>query len=127
MTVTIDLGGRVHDRNIWLTRIAATAVMCVLVGGAIALHGQQPGGPAAATADPHAGHIMPKAIPVAVTQAAPLPVTGWTITADNNGADAANVLDGDVATLWRTTATALPHTLTIDTHNRIALSGLTYL
>jgi galactose oxidase len=100
--------------------------MSLLVATAIALH-QQSSGTAAAATDPHAGHILPKAIPVAVTQAAPLPTTGWTITADNNTATAANVLDGKTATLWRTTATALPHMLTIDTHNRIALSGLTYL
>jgi galactose oxidase len=106
--------------------MAATAVMCVLVGSAIALHEQSPDATAAA-ADPHAGHVMPKAVPVAVTQAAPLPATGWTITADSNSAQAANVLDGDATTLWRTAATALPHLLTIDTQNRIALSGLTYL
>src|SRR4051812_45880745 len=100
--------------------------MCVLVGSAIALHEQSPDATAAA-ADPHAGHVMPKAVPVAVTQAAPLPATGWTITADSNSAQAANVLDGDATTLWRTAATALPHLLTIDTQNRIALSGLTYL
>jgi galactose oxidase len=68
---------------------------------------------------------MPRAVPVAVTTAAPLPRTGWTVTADSG--TAANVLDGDPDTTWRTAATALPHILTIDTHNRIALSGLTYL
>ncbi|MFF5292128.1 discoidin domain-containing protein [Paractinoplanes globisporus] len=29
--------------------------------------------------------------------------------------------------MWRTAATKLPHMITIDTHNRIAFSGLTYL
>ncbi len=70
---------------------------------------------------------MPAAVPVAVTTAAPLPRTGWTVTADNAQANAARVLDGDPGTVWRTDAVALPHFLVIDTHNRVALSGLTYL
>ncbi|WP_433295200.1 discoidin domain-containing protein [Actinoplanes sp. CA-030573] len=98
----------------------------MLAGTAIVLH--QRSVPATDAADdPHAGHVMPSAVPVAVTQAAPLPTSGWTVTADSNGATAANVLDGKPATLWRTANTAMPHLLTIDTHNRIALSGLTYL
>jgi galactose oxidase len=98
--------------------------MLVLTGSAVALHH----GPAPAP-DPHAGHIMPRAVPAAVATPAPLPRTGWTVTADSAGATtvAANVLDGDPATTWRTAATALPHTLTIDTHNAVAISGLTYL
>ena len=117
-----------RGRNTWRPRMAATAVMSVLVGAAIVLHQQQtPDDVAASASDPHAGHIMPRAIPVAVTQAAPLPRTGWTATADTSGSAAAKVLDGDASSVWRTTATAMPHYLTIDTHNRIALSGLTYL
>jgi galactose oxidase len=112
--------------NKWWSRAAATAIMCLLVGSAVALHGR-PSGPSAAPVDPHAGHVMPQAVPVAVTQAAPLPRTGWTVTADDAQASAASVLDGNAATFWKTAATALPHTLTIDTHNRIALGGLTYL
>ncbi|MGX6602566.1 discoidin domain-containing protein [Micromonosporaceae bacterium Da 78-11] len=98
--------------------------MCLLVGTAVALHHRPAAAPAA---DPHAGHLVPQTVPVAVTQAAPLPRTGWTVTADNAQASAAAVLDGKPATYWKTAATALPHTLTVDTHNRIALGGLTYL
>ena len=97
----------------------------MLVGAAIVLH--RPEADPAAAVDPHAAHVMPSAVPVAVTRAAPLPTAGWTITADNNGGQAARVLDGNARTLWRTTTAKLPHTLTIDTHNRIALSGLSYL
>ncbi|MGX6602567.1 discoidin domain-containing protein [Micromonosporaceae bacterium Da 78-11] len=100
--------------------------MCVLTGTAIVLH-QGSASESAAAEDPHASHIMPRAIPVAVTQAAPLPRTGWVVTADNTTASAPNVIDGDAATVWRTTTAALPHYLSIDTNNRIAFSGLTYL
>jgi len=70
---------------------------------------------------------MPSAVPVAVTQAAPLPTRGWTATADSSPTLAAKVLDGNAGTVWRTGPTKLPHAITIDTHNRIAFSGLTYL
>ncbi len=60
---------------------------------------------------------------------------GWTVTADSeelvgeNGA-AANVLDGDPATLWHTewkgTVAPLPHTLTIDMRATNAVEALTY-
>jgi len=70
---------------------------------------------------------MPSAVPVALTQAAPLPTRGWTATADSYPTLAAKVLDGNAGTVWRTGPTKLPHTITIDTHNRIAFSGLTYL
>jgi galactose oxidase len=101
-------------------------VLCLLGGTAIVLHHTTVANSAAA-GDPHAAHIMPSAVPVAVTTAAPLPRTGWTATADNTTATAGAVLDGDPATVWRTTTAALPHYLTVDTHNRIALSGLSYL
>src|SRR4051812_24213989 len=111
-------------RGKWWTRAPATVIMLVLTGSAVALHRE----PAPALG-PHDGHIMPRAVPAAVTTPAPLPRTGWTVTADSAGGTtvAANVLDGDPATTWRTAATALPHTLTIDTHNAVAISGLTYL
>jgi galactose oxidase len=70
---------------------------------------------------------MPQAVPVAVTTAAPLPRTGWTATADSAQSAAANALDGSGTTGWKTAATAMPHYITIDTHNRVALSGLTYM
>jgi galactose oxidase len=106
-------------------RWLATVLMCALIAAALAFHQKAP--PAAA-ADPHAGHIMPSAIPAAVTTPAPLPHAGWTVAADNAaGGAAANALDGNASTIWKTAATALPHTLTIDTHNLIAISGLTYL
>ncbi|MEU1232375.1 discoidin domain-containing protein [Streptomyces sp. NPDC005828] len=64
-----------------------------------------------------------------------LPRTGWTATASDeetakeNGR-AANVLDGDAATLWHSrwsgTPAPLPHTLTIDMHRTAAVSALVY-
>ncbi|MFD7026639.1 discoidin domain-containing protein [Streptomyces sp. NPDC059917] len=64
-----------------------------------------------------------------------LPRTGWTATASDeetgaaNGR-AANVLDGDAATIWHSkyagTPTPLPHTITIDTHRTTAVSALVY-
>jgi galactose oxidase len=59
--------------------------------------------------------------------------TGWTAAADSEDTNfaAANVLDGDAATIWHTsfvgTPAPLPHTLTIDTHASVSLGGLTYL
>jgi galactose oxidase len=44
-----------------------------------------------------------------------------------DAAPAADALDGDPDSVWRTDATDLPHTLTVDTHNSIGISGLTYL
>src|SRR5689334_182 len=119
-----------HLRGQHWSRAAATAVLCVLTGTAVVLHQQQSGNAGApitgaAAADPHAGHIMPEAVPVAVTTAAPLPRAGWTAIDASAQSSAANVLDGDPDTSWKSAA-GLPRTITIDTHNRIALSGLTY-
>src|SRR3954471_23583225 len=107
--------------KLW-SRGAATLIMCLATGAAVVLRAG-PGEPAAP--DPHAGHIMPRAVPVAVTTPAPLPRTGWTVTADSAAGTtvAANAIDDNPSTTWRTAATALPHTLTIDTHNMVALSG----
>src|SRR5690348_4870534 len=87
-----------HMRAQHWTRAAATAVLCVLTGTAVVLH-QQAGSDSAkgaepVTADPHAGHIMPEAVPVAVTTAAPLPRAGWTASADSADSAAEKVLDG---------------------------------
>ncbi|WIM98990.1 discoidin domain-containing protein [Actinoplanes oblitus] len=106
--------------------MAATLVMCLIAGIAVALHRPGPAGPPA-TPDPHAGHIMPRAVPVAVTTPLPLPRTGWVVTADSGQSTAARVLDGDSATAWLSGTGALPHRLTLDTGNRVAVSGLTYL
>ncbi|MFF9850663.1 discoidin domain-containing protein [Streptomyces litmocidini] len=64
-----------------------------------------------------------------------LPRTGWTATASDeetakeNGR-AANVLDGDAATLWHSrwsgTPAPLPHSITIDMHRLAAVSALVY-
>ncbi|WP_197060675.1 discoidin domain-containing protein [Arthrobacter sp. L77] len=66
-----------------------------------------------------------------------LPRTGWTATASdaetarvNNGA--ANVLDGNTATIWHSRyspapAAPLPHSITIDTKAARGIGGLTYL
>lgn len=106
------------------SRLAAATVLTVLIGLAVALH--RPAGPPVA-GDGHPGHAAPVLVPAAVSTAAPLPRTGWTVTADDAQASAPGVLDGDPATAWRTTGGALPHWITVDTHNRVALSGLTYL
>lgn len=61
---------------------------------------------------------------------------GWTVTADSEelvGEDgkAANVLDGNPATIWHTrwqgTLDPLPHTLTLDMHVTSPVAGFTYV
>ena len=114
------------NAGLW-SRGAATLIMCAFTGAAVIVH--QNGADPATAADPHAAHIMPRAVPVAVTTPAPLPRTGWSVTADSSAGStvAGNAIDNNPATTWRTAATALPHALTIDTHNLVAVSGLTYL
>ncbi|MFF5295191.1 discoidin domain-containing protein [Paractinoplanes globisporus] len=123
-----------HLRGHHWSRAAATAALCLLTGTAVVLHQQASTGSAPkaepATGTPHAGHIMPEAVPVAVTTAAPLPRTGWTATADStadSSHSADQVLDGESTSSWKSGGGAMPHSITIDTHNRIALSGLTYM
>ena len=106
----------------WWSRLAAATVLVLLIGVAVALH--RPAAPVAG--DDHAGHAAPVLVPAAVSTPAPLPRTGWTVTADDAQASAPAVLDGDPATAWRATSGS-PHWLTIDTHNRVAFGGLTYL
>ncbi|MFD3444213.1 discoidin domain-containing protein [Microbacteriaceae bacterium 4G12] len=77
---------------------------------------------------------LPEAAFAATT--APLPRTGWTVTASDeetvgeNGR-AVNVLDGDASTIWHSrwsgTPAPLPHSITIDMHATRAVSGLSYL
>ncbi|WP_225804534.1 discoidin domain-containing protein [Streptomyces sp. NK15101] len=64
-----------------------------------------------------------------------LPRTGWTATASDEetvkeDGRAANVLDGDAATLWHSrwsgTPAPLPHSITIDMHRTAAVSALVY-
>ncbi len=114
------------NTKLW-SRGAATLIMCAFTGAAVVLHGDD-ADPAGAR-DPHAAHVMPRAVPVAVTTPAPLPRAGWSVVADSSAGTttAGNAIDNDPATVWRTAATALPHTLTIDTANLVAVSGLTYL
>ncbi|HEX9998965.1 MAG TPA: discoidin domain-containing protein [Actinoplanes sp.] len=94
----------------------------------MALHDAEDGRPST-LADPHAGHVLPPVVPVAAALPipAPLPRTSFTVTADDGQDSAADVLDGDPDTAWRTAETAFPHVLTIDTHNRVAVGGLSYL
>ena len=114
------------NTRLW-SRGAATLIMCLFTGAAVVLRADA-GEPAAAP-DPHAAHVMPRAVPIAVTTAAPLPRTGWSVTADSSAgtSTAGNAIDNDPATTWHTAATALPNTLTIDTNNQLAIGGLTYL
>src|SRR4051812_7364244 len=120
-----------HMRGHHWSRIAATSALSLLTAAAVILHQQADSDSAKgiqpATADPHAGHIMPEAVPVAVTTAAPLPRTGWTASADSAASAADRVLDGNAGTSWKSESGSMPHSITIDTHNRIALSGLTYM
>ena len=89
------------------------------------------------TDDMAMGHLMPVAPAAAYRAAAQiLPRTGWTATASDeettgeNGR-AANVLDGDRATIWHSswsgTPVPLPHSLTIDMKQNQLISGLYYL
>ncbi|GAA3673157.1 hypothetical protein GCM10022267_69940 [Lentzea roselyniae] len=61
-----------------------------------------------------------------------LPRTGWVATASSEetaGDPAANVLDGDPATIWHSrwrTATPFPHWLTVDLRTTQRVSGLVY-
>ncbi|WP_456505128.1 discoidin domain-containing protein [Arthrobacter sp. UYCu723] len=84
-------------------------------------------------------HIHNAVLPAAAMEAAPaaLPRTGWTATASDeevtrtNGR-AANVLDGNAATMWHSRwypapAAPLPHSITIDTKATRSISGLRYL
>ncbi|MGW8762854.1 discoidin domain-containing protein [Streptomyces sp. NPDC055815] len=86
----------------------------------------------AAQQSPHHGvapaNAMEPAAPV-------LDRTGWTATASDeettaeNGR-AANVLDGDTATIWHSrysgTPVPLPHSITLDMHRTAVVSGLVY-
>src|SRR4029453_2772314 len=113
-------------RAVARSRAAAGLVMCLFVAVAMVLH--RDAGPAALTVDPHAGHIMPELVPAAVATPLPLPRSAWTVTADSEDGTsvAENTIDGDSSTIWRSGETAFPPTLTIDTHNMVAVSGLTY-
>ena len=50
-------------------------IMCLLIGTAVALHQDDNATPPTA-ADRHGSHVLPQAIPVAVTTPAPLPRGG---------------------------------------------------
>ena len=84
-------------------------------------------------------HIHTAALQAAAVEAAPapLPRTGWTAMASDeevtrtNGR-AANVLDGNAATMWHSRwspapAAPLPHSITIDTKAARSISGFSYL
>ncbi|MEV6599885.1 discoidin domain-containing protein [Actinoplanes sp. NPDC051346] len=109
----------------WWSRGTATLIMCACTGAVVIAH--RSGEPAAS--DPHAAHLMPRMVPVAVATPAPLPRTGWKVTADSSpsATGAGKAIDNNPATTWRTAATALPHTFTIDTGNLVAVGALTYL
>lgn len=78
----------------------------------------------------HDHHLNPELVAAATTTPLPLPRAAWTVTADSEAPDGtsevAHAIDGDTETSWRTTD-ATPHSLVVDLHNRIAVSGLTYL
>jgi galactose oxidase len=121
-------GARNRRFQVWLTAV----VSIVGLAAAVDLRGSGFAGPEAAL-HPHALEAVPAA---AMTPAAPLPRTGWTVTADSQetalGNDAAtNAIDGDPATFWHTrwstSVDAMPHTLTIDMHATDTVAGLTYL
>src|SRR5204862_100189 len=129
------LGGNVNGmpvRRRWPAYLL-TAVMTALVGVAAISNGQS--APAQDAGPP--GHAHPAFVAAAVSGPAPIPATGWTVTADSqetareNGA-ASNVLDGNTATIWHSAwstspAAPLPHWITIDMHTTNVVSGLAYL
>jgi len=103
-------------------RAAAATAVCLLTAAAIVV--LRHAGTTQATA-PHDGHDIKAAkVPAAVSTPPPLPRTSWTVTADSGAGTATAALDGDPGTAWQATA---PHWITIDTHNRVSFSGLTYL
>ncbi|GIM89382.1 hypothetical protein Ato02nite_011750 [Paractinoplanes toevensis] len=121
-------------RGQYWSRAAATAVLCLITGTAMVLHqadsNSENGAGSQSVTDEHAKHVMVKPVPVAVTAAAPLPRTGWTAAADTaaSGFAAGNALDNSTSTAWKSSTTvAMPHYITIDTKNKMAISGLTYL
>lgn len=91
----------------------------------------------ASTAAPTAGPTPTATVTATTTPTPGLPPrSAWKATADSQeltGEDgaAANVLDGDPATLWHTGWSSgnapLPHTLTVDTLAQRSINGLTYL
>ena len=90
---------RLRDHH-W-SRAAAPAVLLLLTGSAIVLHQQADTDPGSQSAsDEHAKHVMPQAIPAAVSSPSPLPRTAWTVTADTaaSGFGAALAIDDNTAT-----------------------------
>lgn len=96
----------------------------------------------AATYDPSGAaglHLHSAALPAAAVEAAtaPLPRTGWTASASDEevastNRRAANVLDGNAATIWHSRwspapGAPLPHSITIDTKATRSISGFSYL
>ncbi|MGW7517121.1 discoidin domain-containing protein [Streptomyces sp. NPDC054796] len=130
---------RLRSRGLLLIAVLAVlAAFAPLVtagdGPAVARGRASPPSPGG-TAPPPAPHHQ-KAPASAMEPAAPeLPRTGWTATASDeetaseNGR-AANVLDGDPATLWHSkwsgTAAPLPHSITLDMHRTEVVSALLY-
>ncbi|MFC5056161.1 discoidin domain-containing protein [Saccharothrix xinjiangensis] len=105
----------------------------VLVAGVVAVpHVVRPAEP------DHAAHARHRHVAVSaeamVSTAVVLPHAGWVATAsgeETSGEDgrAANVLDGDPATIWHspwTTAASLPQWITLDTRQAQQLSGLVH-
>jgi galactose oxidase len=84
-------------------------------------------------------HLHSAALPAAAVEAAtaPLPRTGWTASASDEevastNRRAANVLDGNAATIWHSRwspapGAPLPHSITIDTKATRSISGFSYL
>jgi galactose oxidase len=108
--------------------VLVTAALCAMVGLA-ALGDPVPPDEPAGPYGTHAPHL----VPAAVSAPTPLPRTGWIVNADSEETAAGNhvatnAVDGDATTHWRSAGSAaLPHVLTIDLGDRIAISGLTYL
>ena len=80
----------------------------------------------------HVDH-MPMIEPVTADAFTPkfakVPGAGWTAQASDESAEcpAGNALDGDTATMWHSaytpTASPLPHSITIDMHATLNVSG----
>ncbi|NGO78455.1 DUF1929 domain-containing protein [Streptomyces sp. YC504] len=115
---------------------AVLAALLPLTGAPGARADEDVARPPVATDPPPAPHHAAAPASAMVAAAAQLPRDGWTVVASDeetvgeNGR-AANVLDGNAATIWHSkwsgTATRLPHHITVDMHRTAVVSALVYL
>jgi len=134
--------GRARHRALWLPFLLF-GLAVLLAGTTISLQTffAAGNGRAASSPDPNHDHhpselALARSAATSAAAPEPLPRAAWTVTADSQetsvpGYTAAAAVDGSVASFWHTrwvgTPTPLPHTLTIDMHEIVTVSGLAYL